>query len=104
LPAARNASSSAATQQLHHVIKYSGLLGGAFRIHRTEQMIREVAEKNLASFLQADTRLASGVIGAGAAYGIDVELLWWLYGPFRCPGPLTILRSVPSNLSTQSTE
>ena len=78
---------------LGHVVKYSRLLSGAFRLHASAAAIREAAHANLTSFIREEVLLATGSIDAGEAFGLPVELLWWLYGPFAVPDRLTILRS-----------
>ena len=78
---------------LGHIVKYSRLLTGAFRTHTSAAGIREAANANLASHIREEVLLAAASIDAGEAFGVPVELLWWLYGPFVVPNSLTILRT-----------
>lgn len=71
------------------VIKYAAGFRSAFARLQTEALIRETAEHNLRACLTAEAA-AKGVVRGGRAFGVRVELLWWLYGPFRTPGNLQI--------------
>jgi hypothetical protein len=83
-------------RHLGHAIKYSALLSGAFRRHAGEEAIRRAAQENLDRFLRDDVQLARGSVEGGTAFGIRVDVLWWLYGPFTCPGELRILNGSAS--------
>lgn len=77
---------------LSHIVKYARLLSRPFQRHASAAEIREAANANLALYIRADVAIASGAIPAGEAFGVPVEILWWLYGPFVAPGRMAILR------------
>jgi hypothetical protein len=84
---------SAPSPALGKVVKYPRLVRRAFDLLGTAEHIRETATAYLDSHIQQNTRLASSSIDAGKAFGVQVEILWWLYGPFMAPEQLSILRS-----------
>ncbi|HEV2085013.1 MAG TPA: hypothetical protein VGR09_08015 [Gemmatimonadales bacterium] len=90
-------------KHLTSVVKYRRLLTHAFHTHLTAEAIRQAADDNLERFLRPETRLTSGLITGGSAFGVPVELLWWLYGPFPCSGELAILRPALPNPQMQPT-
>ncbi len=84
---------SAPPRTLKRVIKYSNMIGQAFKAHTSAEEIRAVAEKNLAAFVRPEVRIAGGAIKAGTAFELEVEVMWWLYGPFGGNEGWEILRS-----------
>ena len=83
---------SAPPRTLSRVIKYPTMIGQAFKAHNDAKGIRTVAEKNLASFIRSEVRIADGTIEAGMAFGVEVDVMWWLYGPFGGSQGWEILR------------
>jgi hypothetical protein len=79
-------------KHLRNVVKYWRLLSQAFRRRLSAAAIRQAADDNLGCFLRPEKCLTSGLVADGSAFGVPVELLWWLYGPFPCVGELAILR------------
>ena len=78
--------------ELRPVVKYHGLLNGAFKRLQTPDRIRAEADTSLRGYLRVDTVIGSGAFEGGVAFGIPVEVLWWCFGPFRTPAGLSILR------------
>lgn len=76
-----------------NVIKYLKESQRKFKTYgdapKIESHIRQTLAKSL---LSSRLELATDRIAGGIAFGVPVELLWWLYGPFRPPSQLTILR------------
>jgi hypothetical protein len=64
---------------LKRVVKYSQLLVQSFKTHHTGPAILKIVEANLGRFLRPESRFATGKLSAGVAFGIPVELWWWLY-------------------------
>jgi hypothetical protein len=91
---------AAPPSNLRQVIKYSPMLNQAFKSHTTANTIRDIAEQGLGKLLRLDLRKAAGTLKAGHAFGIEVELLWWLYGPFSGSDGWAILRSETTGEST----
>lgn len=82
-----------ASAELRKVIKYSPLLNRAFKTHGDAEAIERVAQEVLGVAMRSEMRVAAGKLSAGTAYGIPVELMWWLYGPFGGKAGWAILRT-----------
>jgi hypothetical protein len=78
--------------ELRKVVKYLALLNSAFRRHRSPERIFAEADRNLRSYLRDNAIVGMGTFPGGAAFGVPVEVRWWLFGPFRAPRNLIILR------------
>jgi hypothetical protein len=79
-------------RQLAGVVKYVTGFNRAFDRFGTASEIRAVSERNLLKCTRQDKLKASGSFEGGSAYGVSIELLWWLFGPFRSSADLHILR------------
>lgn len=78
--------------ELRRVVKYVGLLNSAFGLLHSADKIYAEANRNLRGYLLNDVIVGAGAFDAGAAFGIPVEVRWWLFGPFHAPHELQILR------------
>jgi hypothetical protein len=76
--------------ELQHIVKYHSRLRRAFSADKTDADIRDIVDGNLAKYLVKPTRFDK--IKAGEAFGIEVEVLWWLFAPVLGPSGMTILK------------
>ena len=74
------------------VIKYIDGFNKAFDVHTCADTIRHLAEKNLFRDIRRAELCESGVLHGGTAYGVRVELLWWLFGPFAAGRKIKLLK------------
>ncbi len=77
-------------EQRMYGIKYPSKINSAFQRIGDESQIRELADRKVRAATVADSVCAAGTEQAGSSFGIPVELLWWLFGPFHSPDNLTI--------------
>ena len=83
--------------ELRAVIKYLSLLNGAYKKFATAEKIYEEADGNLRGYLHELVGVDAGTFDGGRAFGVHVEVRWWIFGPFHTPAGLSFLRSIPSN-------
>lgn len=86
-----------------NVFKYTRDINRAFDRFGSAPRVREVCDTNLRRYLVPSMSIVDGCVPGGCAYGVRVELLWWLMGPFTTTGDLRILREPPSNTAMQRT-
>jgi hypothetical protein len=77
-------------ERLHHGIKYPRKINSAFDRIGSESQIRELADRKVREAAVPGSICAAGTEQAGTSFGIPVELLWWLFGPFHSPDNLTV--------------
>lgn len=73
-------------------IKYSRPINRAFGKFASAAAIFLEADRHLRSYLREDVELQAGWVDAGEAFGVPVEVRWWLFGPFGSSHGLRILR------------
>ncbi len=76
-------------QDLRPVVSYISGVRTAFQRHRNEQEIYDACCNALNVMITP--AIGNGRVAAGTAFGVGVEMLWWLYGPFAGPENLQLV-------------
>lgn len=63
-------------------IKYNKSIQSMYKSNENEATHRENAENNVFNLSLNNRINSSGSISCEKAFGVNVEVLWWLYGPF----------------------
>ncbi len=79
-------------RDLKKIVKYASGMNTALRTPGGEAGVRARCQENLKNSLIPGVPCHSDFIPGGCAFGIEVDVLWWLFGPFSAPGNLQILR------------
>jgi len=68
--------------ELEAVVKYSAGINTAFSRFDCQETVRQQAINGLFETVESGHLAGEGEFEGGAAFGIRVDLLWWLFGPF----------------------
>lgn len=71
-------------------VKYAGKINSCLVANGGEAKVREIANHKLRAAVMPGSVLKAGSFQGGHAFGIEVEALWWLLGPFPCDGDLRL--------------
>ncbi len=77
-------------ESLFSLMKKPKAINSALSKLNGHERLAEFTVDRMSALTAKSTRAAEGSLDAGEAYGVGVDILWWLFGPFSAPAHLQI--------------